>query len=385
MKGTISEYLRMLLHGVERPFDAAKRLIKRRYNLFSPVTIEPYRGYGNRSSIRMLGRVLEKKHFTPADPDAPWWRNARATIRRFRTDEVPGGAVRAAFRNQSAEFVSDTEGYLHIRIDADEHPSHAQPGDPAGEQFSQSDALWHPVQLELLERFTDDDTTTVTGEVLIPPESAEFGVISDIDDTILQSSATDFWRLARLTLFKNAHTRTPFPHVSWFYQALHRNLQGDRTNPIFYVSSSAWNIYDLLDEFMRLNELPRGPILLRDLGIDSFKLLKSGHDHKLDKIEDILNCYPRLPFILIGDSGQHDPQLYREAVRRHPGRIAAIYIRDVSDRNRDGAQQLAAELRSEGVEMLLMDDAQQAASKQEAYGFINRDALNESKRLAVEA
>src|SRR5690606_19384263 len=103
----------------------------------------------------------------------------------------------------------------------------------------------------------------------------------------------------------------------------------------------------------------------------------SRHDHKLDKIDGIMSYYPRLPFVLIGDSGQCDPYIYQEVARRHPGRIAAIYIRDVRDRNRDRVLQLADELKREQVDMLLMKDAGDAARHAVATGLISSEALPE--------
>ena len=94
-------------------------------------------------------------------------------------------------------------------------------------------------------------------EVLIPDASAAVGIISDIDDTVLQSSITDWKTAAQLTFLGNARTRKPLLGVAKLYAALQAGV-----NPLFYVSSSPWNLYDLLEDFMRLNEIPPGPIFL---------------------------------------------------------------------------------------------------------------------------
>ena len=85
--------------------------------------------------------------------------------------------------------------------------------------------------------------------MLTPPPSARFGVISDIDDTVLVSHVTSPFKMALVSLFGNAHTRSPFPGVAEFYQALQGGVGGAEQNPIFYVSSSPWNFYDLLHFF----------------------------------------------------------------------------------------------------------------------------------------
>lgn len=169
-----------------------------------------------------------------------------------------------------------------------------------------------------------------------------------------------------------------------FHQAVRKTFHGvevpfdaakRHVNPIFYVSSSAWNLYDLFEEFMEVRGFPQGPILLRDLGIDSSKLLKSGHDHKLEKIREIMSYYPTLSFVLIGDSGQQDAWLYRDVAREFPGRVAAIYLHDVRASHRDDVQAIARELDSEGIAMHLIEDASAAAQYAAAEGLICKEDI----------
>jgi phosphatidate phosphatase APP1 len=352
---------RKILHILERPWDAVKNRVKRRFQLYRPLQIVPYRGFGNGRFMDLQGRVMEHREIGDATHQDPWWKNAKAMVHRFTADEVPNMLVRGSVCGTVAEDITDGDGYFHLRF----HVPASQP----------LDQVWYTVNLELLTPVAAHDYRFTSGEILVPPNSAEFGVISDIDDTILQSSATDFWRLAWLTFANNAYTRTPFAGVADLYQALQQGTRGVGPNPIFYVSSSAWNIYDLLEQFMALNKIPRGPILLQDLRIDRKRFLKSRHDHKLEKIERIMDYYPELPFILIGDSGQQDPWLYREVVRRQPGRIAAIYIRDVRESRRDRVGEIIAGLSSEKVPMLLVEDASGAARHAYESGFISHEGL----------
>ncbi|NUS60420.1 MAG: App1 family protein, partial [Lysobacter sp.] len=110
---------------------------------------------------------------------------------------------------------------------------------------------------------------------------------------------------------------------------LYAALQAER-NPLFYVSSSPWNLYDLLDDFLALNHIPVGPIFLRDLGTDTGKFIKTpGHGHKLDRARMLIQRNPSMRWVLLGDSGQADAELYATAAQEFGDRIAAIYIRDV--------------------------------------------------------
>jgi phosphatidate phosphatase APP1 len=189
-----------------------------------------------------------------------------------------------------------------------------------------------------------------------------------VDDTVLVTEATSTLSLLRKILFGNARTRLPFAGVAGFYEALHRDQ-----NPIFYVSSSPWNLYDLLQDFLELNDIPSGPLLLRDWGISPRELLPTSHgEHKLAAIEAILETYPDLPFLLIGDSGQEDPEIYREVVHEHPEQILGIYIRAVTEgeKRRTKIEELASEVDRHGVPLVLVADTLEAAKHAAGRGWI---------------
>lgn len=356
------------LYFAEQRYDTFKWRLKRRLGWLDPLWILPYRGFGNHERVFLTGRVLENKEVGSPKEDAAWWQNVRAMINRFSTDEAPGARVQGEFQGVTQETVSDDEGYFSFEFPV--------------RQPLPDERLWHAVRLQLLEseavRGTPERETSVfEGLVLIPSPNSSFGVISDIDDTVMMSSVTNFWRMMRLTFLNNARTRKPFEGVAAFYRALHAGPDGRHANPFFYVSSSPWNLYDLIHDFLDLNNIPLGPILLRDLGLDKEKFIKTGHDHKLEKIQTILEAIPGLPFLLIGDSGQDDPRLYREAIRRFPGRIRVVYIRDVAESRRGWVEALAREAEADGVEMRLVADSYEAARHAAERGLIRPERLDE--------
>ena len=362
-KSLIGEALKFSAHQVERVVDRASRRIRRRMGWTRPPQIIPYRGYGSSTEVFLEGRVIEEQPLGAPRADDAWWENALAMYRRFRTRDVSGMPVQATFLGHAQQTVTDDEGYYRFHIPLDEPPD--------------GGALWHDVELTLPENVSAKRAaTTATGSVMIARPDSQFGVISDIDDTIMKSHATDILTAARLTFFQNARTRLALPGTAAFYQALHRGVDGDRRNPFFYISSSAWNLYDLLTDFLELNSIPAGPVLLRDLGIDPTKFIKTGHEHKLDKIRQILNTFPDLPFLLVGDEGQKDPWLYEQIAREFPGRIRAIYIRDIRHHHRGREiARLASELAPLGVELLLIPDTTAAAVHAAEQGWIERQEL----------
>lgn len=355
-----SKILHRLGHRAESYFDELRWTLKRRLGHDQPVQIVAYRGFGTTQALHLQGRVLANHSQTSSDSES-LWQNILTAYRRFESDEVPGVRVRAEYQGIVEETISDKEGYFTFDLQT---PVIAEPQQP-----------WHKVSLSLPD--FKDTVPIDNGEVLVPASNAQFGVISDIDDTILVTNATSLFKMARLTFLKSARARLPFAGVSAFYHALQRGT-GEAHNPIFYVSSSPWNLYDFLVDFIALNHIPAGPLMLRDLGIDESKFIKSSHlDHKRTQIKRLLNTYPQLPFILIGDSGQHDPEIYQQIATQFPRRIQAIYIRDVSPKPlRDSeVRALAAKLDELTIDLILAEDTLKAAQHAAERGFIEARAV----------
>ena len=324
-------YLRRTLHTFERGFDELR---------WTPRTgkavVSPYRGFGREKEMLIRGRVLMEKAITRAREAESVWRNLLNTYHRFQSDELAGAKVRVSYRDAVVETVSDAEGFFQVRLAPQELAQHA---------------LWHEAAVEL-----PDHSKSAIVQVLIPSDAASFGILSDIDDTIVQTNATSLLRMVR-SIINNAAARLPFEGVADLYRALHAGA-----NPIFYVSSSPWNLYELLSDYMDIQGIPPGPMLLQDWGIDEKTLILASHtEHKLAQIQTLVDYYPGLKFVLIGDSGQHDPEIYLEVIRAHPGRILAAFIRDVTADVRDTAvAQIANEASALGVEMVYVKDSKEA-------------------------
>lgn len=282
--------------------------------------IVPFRGFGNGKTFVLEGRLLESKGIAQPSGDSGLLENVADTIRRFDSDEIPDARIRATFRGRKYETYTDREGYFAFTFD-DARAS--RPG-------------WHKARLELLESIVGQAGVTASGSMLLPSPRAEFGIISDLDDTVIMTGAFDKTTMVRVLLSHNARTRTAFPGVSQLYRELERGLDGVGRNPFFYVSRSGWNLYDLFETFLESHDLPRGPLLLQDLRfIEKASDTISSRNDKIHRIEQILETFPRLPFVLIGDSGQQDPETYDAIVRKHRTRIRAVYLRDVTKGKRD--------------------------------------------------
>jgi len=327
-------------------------LIRIRRPSRDPIIILPYLGYGTARKLTVRGRVLEDEGFTATGDADSRWRNLVRFWKRLESDEVPAARVRARCGRAATEAVTDREGYFRLELS------------------TRAKAGWNPVALELAE----NPRVKAKAGVLVPSVRARFGVISDIDDTIVASNVTNKLRMVLTVALTNARTRKPFPGVAAFYRALHANR-----NPVFYVSKSPWNLYAPLIEYLEIQGLPLGPLLLRDFGWRTEK------EHKEKSIEGILRTYPNLKFVLLGDSGEKDPEIYAGIVRRHPERIRAIYIRSVNPdpRRITAVEALIEEVAKTGCQLVLAPEAEPAAAHAAAEGLIQASELRKVRAEKV--
>ncbi len=353
-----------MLAAAERKGDGLVYASRNRLRKTRDPVLLTYRSHGQGGKLHLRARVVENLGLTAAEQHDSYFQNALGMMRRFKTFDLQGARVRFWYSGASCEAVADDEGYVRAMMEVGNLPP---------------DQLWHEVDVELISSPRHPAGTEAKGTlpVLVPLPATEFCVISDVDDTVLQTEATSFIKMLRTTLLGNAYTRLPFEGVAAFYKALALGNNPTPTNPVFYVSSSPWNLYDLLQDFFHIEGLPSGPLFLRDFGIDREKFITGGHRaHKREAIDELLATHPGLPFLLIGDSGQEDPEIYASVVEDHPGRVQAIYIRDVTTEKRDREVHAIVErVRQLGVEMVLVKDSMEAAKDAVRRGLIQESAL----------
>ncbi|SEW41848.1 Phosphatidate phosphatase APP1 [Cognatiyoonia koreensis] len=262
-------------------------------------SITPYVGYATPQHLIVRGRVLATRQERLMRPDQSRFANFRAMIGLFRTDEMADVIVSAG----EVMTRTDEEGYFTLELPR---------GDATGRTI----------------------VTVTLGKkswqcpVIIPDTAASYGIISDIDDTMILTGAYSLARNIWTSLTGNAATRLVFPDAVRLMARLNTVV-----SPVFFVSSSPWNFYPFLREIMSKSQLPEAPMFLRDYGISETQFITGTHgDHKGQAIDTILAANPNLPFVLIGDTGQHDAHVYADAVKRHPGRIARVILRQAGPR-----------------------------------------------------
>jgi phosphatidate phosphatase APP1 len=326
--------------------------------LIRSIMIMPYKGFGNNKEIYFVVRVIRDRKIGFSNVKDRRWKNFRKMYKRFMTWEIPGVRIKATFYGNDVMAITDNEGYAEFRMSVPNSLPIAN--------------IWQEVHLEILnEIIPKQGKVHAVNKILMPGDHLEYGIISDIDDTIVPTGATRIWEMIKTTFLGNAYSRIPFPGVSAFYKALEKGRNGIESNPLFYVSSSPWNLYDFLMEFLEVHHIPKGPLMLRDIGLSRENLIAGNHfAHKLTQVEKIFSFFSDIPFILIGDSGQHDPEIYLQVIKDYPGRVKMIYIRDVQVSRHSAMKDIQTEMLNLGVEMLLVTDTLEAARHALSKGWI---------------
>jgi phosphatidate phosphatase APP1 len=342
--------LRALLHLLARPVRATRGQ--------GEVVLQPYRGYGTAEEVFLIGRAFRQ----PAGSSSEGlWGDLCDLGRRFLRRSIADAPLLARFCGAEQRLRTDRDGYFRVHLEPAERP-------PAGR-------CWHEMELALADR----PGVHASGEVFVAPPACRCVVISDIDDTIIETGVANkavmLWRL----FMQGAEGRIAFPGVAALLRALHAGASGGDTNPMLYVSRGPWGLYEVLDAFFNLHRIPIGPLLfLREWGMTfESPLPRRSKGHKLELIRNMLALYRELPFVLIGDSGQRDPEIYAQVVREHPGRVLAIYIRNVSrePERRRAIEDLAVEVVEAGSTLLLASDSMAMARHAAEHGLVAPAAL----------
>ncbi|WP_296137670.1 App1 family protein [uncultured Tessaracoccus sp.] len=268
--------------------------------------IRPYTGYGSSELIRVLGRVV----LVPPKEDAlaqaasallyrRGWRNFFGVSKVDATVTLSIGDVRVPVR-------ADRGGYIDVRV--------RNPGLAPG---------WHTVTIE------GSDGGSAVAQVQVVGDDVTFGIVSDIDDTILSTWLPRPLLAAWNSFVLTEQARQAVPGIARWYQQL---LAAHPGAPIIYVSTGAFSTYPMIRRFQQRHGIPPGPMLLTDWGPTNTGWFRSGTDHKRSALRELARDLPNIRWLLVGDDGQHDPELYAEFAELQPEHVHARAIRELTPR-----------------------------------------------------
>ena len=301
-----------------------------------------YGGYGNTHRARVMGRVLMSR-----TGDQRNWLGERRGWRQYIDAQSPRQPVMVTLGDSRQLVYADSGGYLDLF--ANDHG--LAPG-------------WHAAEVRVVDRRSLAAHADLAAgrpralnaharlgrptsvPIRIVGDQEQLGVVSDVDDTILVSRVARTFLALRYMLVDNQSGRRAVPGMAAFL----RNLQakasrvghgrstvpGGKTGavappPIWYLSASAWNTAPTLRRFLARCGYPHGSLLLRAWGISAAGAPPGTRRHKKSELALLLEMFPQMRLVLVGDNGQHDQSIYGDVARQAPGRIAAIFIRTLSD------------------------------------------------------
>jgi phosphatidate phosphatase APP1 len=259
-------------------------------------TVVPFIGYGGSGWVRVLGRVVLRK---PGSATSDRFRGVRGW-RSFTSIPVRNAEVTVTSGPTTAVVRADRGGVIDARVVADLPPG------------------WSSVRLSIAGR---DD---VDIPVFIVDEATTFGVVSDVDDTVMVTALPRPLLAAWNSFVLDEHARTPVAGMAVLYERLQRAHPG---SPVVYLSTGAWNVVPTLTRFLTRNLYPRGPLLLTDWGPSAERWFRSGPEHKRRSLERLAEEFPGIRWLLVGDDGQHDERIYGDFAARYPGHVRAVAIR----------------------------------------------------------
>ncbi len=265
-------------------------------------TVVGYDGYGGPDFVRVLARVVLDR---PAERSGRLVRSndLRRGWRNFLTAELGGVDVTVTVAGETFEAVTDRSGILDVRLPR----AGLAPG-------------WHAVELATA------GAEPGSADVLVVGGEVDFGIVSDIDDTVITTWLPRLLLATYNTFVLAEEARTPVAGMAELYAGLLADHPGA---PTVYVSTGPWNAARALSRFLAHHRFPRGPLLLTDWGPTNTGWFRSGREHKQACLRGLVDDFPAIRWVLVGDDGQRDPVIYAEFAREHPERVRLIALREL--------------------------------------------------------
>ena len=263
-------------------------------------TVAPFPGYAGVDWVRVLGRVL----IAPPAPQRA--SNEFERVRGWRSfAAVPIGysQVRITIAGVTHEVVADRGGVIDTVLSG-----RLAPG-------------WQTLTMSV------EGGEPVETRVFVVGPDVRFGIVSDIDDTVMVTALPRPLLAAWNSFVVDEHARQPVPGMAVLMERLVRDRPG---TPVVYLSTGAWNIAPTLIRFLRRHLFPPGAILLTDWGPTHDRWFRSGKEHKLSNLRRLAAEFPDVKWLLIGDDGQHDDEIYTNFTSEHPDSVVGVAIRRLS-------------------------------------------------------
>ena len=314
-----------------------------------------YRGYANEQELIVMGHVFKPTSIEEYNFQKKNLKNATSVIKMFQMKTQANADVYLKHNNSKIHTKTLMDGYFKFCVPLDQDTTYG----------------WIDYEVSVIYK----NKTITTQDSYIRPHKGNLGVISDIDDTFLVSHTLNPFKKLYVLLFKNIYKRKIFDDVVTHYQALSTAGRENKEefNAFFYVSSSEWNLYRFITKFTEIHQLPKAVLLLKDIKTsltDFFMTGRGNHNHKFDKIKHILEFYPNLEYVLLGDDSQHDPFLYEAICKIFPVTVKAVYIRQTGVFKKEKVTAVMKNLETLDVSICYFKNSSEAIEHSKSIGII---------------
>ena len=270
--------------------------------------IEVYHAYGNTQHIIVQGRMLYKREFEKVSDNDSWFTNVWRRAKQIESDEISDANIFATIQNKEFHVKGDNEGYFEFNITLD---NALKTGYADIDLTIENNAFMH------------HDLATIIGNKKL------VGIISDFDDTIIVSNVTEKIKLATNTLFKNYKQRKIVPGMLEQFKKILSQNPKNIPSTLFILSGSPQQLFIAVEAFLKYHNFPKHTLILKKAHGNNKDPLTDQFVYKTRKIERLIKLYPNIQWVMFGDNGEKDAEVYREIKEKYPKKVKMYYIRDV--------------------------------------------------------
>ncbi len=272
--------------------------------------IEIYNSYGNSHEVIIQGRLLHKKEFKEVKKSDNFFQNIYRRAKELINNEIKNKTVEVEINHEKFYEKSDFEGYFQFDVTL-------KKGLKTG---------YYPIKLKIK---NNPDTLTSKATII---DKKMIGIISDFDDTIIVSNVPNKLKLAYNTVFKNYKQRKLVKGLKERFEKILAQNPKNLPTPLFILSGSPQQLFNPIEGFLNYHNFPKHILILKKAHGKNKDPLSDQYKYKMQKIEKLIQLYPNMKWVMFGDSGEKDKEVYESLTKKYPDKVLRFYIRDVKKR-----------------------------------------------------
>jgi phosphatidate phosphatase APP1 len=270
--------------------------------------IEVYNAYGNEEQLIIHGRMLKKDKEKEVNKEQGIWINFWNALDFFHNDEIKNKKIVLTVDEVKYETQGDDEGYFDFDIKTAKNLS-----------MGYKDIA---LQIEGTKGIHYTQAAIIGSEKML-------GIISDIDDTVLVSNVTNKRKLLVNMFWKNYKQREVISTMADRFQKILKENPPKEPSRLFFLSGSPQHLFNYIEKFLDYHNFPKHITILKQVHGDNSDPLFDQMAYKTEKIEELIALYPNMQWLMFGDSGEKDRDIYAFIKEKYPSKVKGYYIRNV--------------------------------------------------------